>query len=275
MIDGEQHSLAVSKPRLRRRSRQRVKRSRTARFDLNDEEFSEVGSAAESAGLAKGAYAAQVVLAAARSGSSSGEFPLREALGEFVRAAGLVRRIGVNLNQAVAKLKATGQPDDLKHALQTRWEDSLRDRATIAPRSPVPLLDELLTAEVTHQNQVTPQGREKMISQNPPNRTGRPARPTLAIRGEPELTASDLARCQKSGSGAKGIRTPDPLVANNRHHVHQRPSPQVTVPGRVSGSTWIRVCCGTFLLYPVQDQGTVPRGTTHVTGWPVTWAMSS
>lgn len=35
--------------------------------------------------------------------------PLRQALGEFVRAAGLVRRIGVNLNQAVAKLNATGQ----------------------------------------------------------------------------------------------------------------------------------------------------------------------
>ena len=34
--------------------------------------------------------------------------------------------------------------DDLKHALQARWEDSLRDRAAIAPRSPVPLLDELL-----------------------------------------------------------------------------------------------------------------------------------
>jgi hypothetical protein len=34
---------------------------------------------------------------------------LREALGEFVRAAGLVRRIGVNLNQAIAKLNATGQ----------------------------------------------------------------------------------------------------------------------------------------------------------------------
>jgi hypothetical protein len=46
--------------------------------------------------------------------------------------------------------------DELKHALQTRWEESLRDRAAIAPRSPLPLLDELLTAEVTHRNQTTP-----------------------------------------------------------------------------------------------------------------------
>ena len=35
--------------------------------------------------------------------------PFRSALGELIRAAGLVRRIGVNLNQAVAKLNATGQ----------------------------------------------------------------------------------------------------------------------------------------------------------------------
>ena len=49
--------------------------------------------------------------------------------------------------------------------------------------------------------------------------------------------------------GAKGTRTPDPLRANNRQHVHPRPSPQVTVPQRVSASLQIRTCCGTFLLY--------------------------
>jgi hypothetical protein len=37
---------------------------------------------------------------------------LREALAELIRSAGLVRRIGVNLNQAVAKLNATGQRSD-------------------------------------------------------------------------------------------------------------------------------------------------------------------
>ena len=35
---------------------------------------------------------------------------LRRALIELMRAAGLVRRIGTNINQAVAKLNATGQP---------------------------------------------------------------------------------------------------------------------------------------------------------------------
>src|ERR1022692_2507499 len=36
--------------------------------------------------------------------------PVREALAEVIRSAGLVRRAGVNLNQAVAKLNATGEP---------------------------------------------------------------------------------------------------------------------------------------------------------------------
>jgi hypothetical protein len=35
--------------------------------------------------------------------------PLREALVELMAAAGLVRRAGTNLNQAVARLNATGQ----------------------------------------------------------------------------------------------------------------------------------------------------------------------
>jgi hypothetical protein len=71
--------------------------------------------------------------------------------------------------------------DDLKNALQARWEDSLHDRAAIAPRSPVPLLDALLgplraTAQLrasrtapakTPQHQPAPGDREKLISQIP------------------------------------------------------------------------------------------------------------
>ena len=117
--------------RPRRRSRQGVKRSRTVRFDLSDEEFAQVGAAAERAGVAKGAYAAEVVLAAARSGAAPSESPLREALGEFIRAAGLVRRIGVNLNQAVAKLNATGQGsgDLLPYAAESIRRGRLLDQA--------------------------------------------------------------------------------------------------------------------------------------------------
>jgi hypothetical protein len=77
--------------------------------------------------------------------------------------------------------------DDLKHALQARWEDSLRDRAAIAPRSPVPLLDGLLAplraAAQPPANQTAPGetprhqpsrgDREKMISQFLPANLGR------------------------------------------------------------------------------------------------------
>jgi hypothetical protein len=109
-MDSTHHaqSAAPVHPR-RRRPRQPVKRPRTIRFALTDEEFSRVASAADRAGLAKGAFAAQATLTIARSGTTPSESPLREALGEFIRAAGLVRRIGVNLNQAVARLNATGQ----------------------------------------------------------------------------------------------------------------------------------------------------------------------
>ena len=50
-----------------------------------------------------GAYAAEAALSVARGVTSPADSPFREALGEFVR------RIGINLNQAVTKLNATGQ----------------------------------------------------------------------------------------------------------------------------------------------------------------------
>ncbi len=130
-MDSRQHVPTAPSARPLRRSRQPVKRPRTVRFDLSEEEFAEVGAAAQQAGLAKGAYAAQVVLAAARSGTSPGESPLRDALGEFIRAAGLVRRIGVNLNQAVAKLNATGQHsgDLLPYAAESIRRARLLDQA--------------------------------------------------------------------------------------------------------------------------------------------------
>src|SRR6516225_2915938 len=61
------------------------------------------------AGRARGAYVAEAVLAAAHGGPVAADTPLRELPRELIRASGLVRRIGVNLNQAVAKLNATGQ----------------------------------------------------------------------------------------------------------------------------------------------------------------------
>ena len=76
---------------------------------MTDEEFGELDAAAARAGLARGAYAAQAALATARGLTSPDGAPLRQTLAELIRSAGMVRRAGVNLNQAVAKLNATGQ----------------------------------------------------------------------------------------------------------------------------------------------------------------------
>jgi hypothetical protein len=80
------------------------------RFGLSEGEFAELEAAAARAGLARGAYAAEAALAAARGTSTvAADDRLRDVLAELIRAAGLVRRIGINLNQAVARLNATGQ----------------------------------------------------------------------------------------------------------------------------------------------------------------------
>jgi integrase len=71
---------------------------------------------------------------------------------------------------------------ELMRALQARWEESLKERAAIYPRSPVPLLDGLLTPlriekraavqrlarRQTSRQRSAQQNREKMISQIPP-----------------------------------------------------------------------------------------------------------
>lgn len=92
-----------------RRPRQSTPRMHLVKFFLTDEELAELSDAASHAGLAKGAFAAEAALAAARGSVNPADSPLRDALVELMRAAGLVRRIGVNLNQAVARLNATGQ----------------------------------------------------------------------------------------------------------------------------------------------------------------------
>jgi hypothetical protein len=95
-----------------RRPRQPVRRPHKVEIRLTDEELELLKDAARRAGLARGAFAAEAALTAARGGprnEQAGDRRLADALSELVRATGLVRRIGVNLNQAVARLNATGQ----------------------------------------------------------------------------------------------------------------------------------------------------------------------
>lgn len=134
--------------RPRRRTRQQGRRGRTVRFALTEEEYAEVSAAARQAGLARGAYAAEATLAVARGAVTTPDAPLRDAFYALDRAALLVRRIGVNLNQAVARLNATGQwSDDLipyaeesvrrAARLEAAGED-LRTRFLRAIRAPGP-----------------------------------------------------------------------------------------------------------------------------------------
>lgn len=96
-----------------RRRRQAWARCRSVRFDLSEGEYAELLTAAEGAGLARGAFAAKATLAAVRGSSIPAGMPgageLREVLAELLRVSTLVQRIGVNLNQAVAQLNATGE----------------------------------------------------------------------------------------------------------------------------------------------------------------------
>ena len=111
--------VAVAGTAGRRRSRQAASRPKVVQFSLTEEEFDEVSEAAARSGLARGAFAAEVTLAAVRGARAKAGSPLREALVELMSAAGLVRRVGTNLNQAVARLNATGQRgDDLLPAAQ-------------------------------------------------------------------------------------------------------------------------------------------------------------
>ena len=87
----------------RRRTRQPVRRTRRVEVTLTGEEYTIIEAAARRAGLARRAYIAQAVLAAAANGGPLGDREsLRRALIELMRAAGLVRRTGTNINQAAA-----------------------------------------------------------------------------------------------------------------------------------------------------------------------------
>ena len=91
------------------------------------------------AGMARRAYAAQAALDAAANGTMiSGQDPLELMLIELMRAAGLVRRIAANLNQAVAKLNATGQPPETcpRYAAESIAAPTTRRRSRRGTQSP-------------------------------------------------------------------------------------------------------------------------------------------
>ena len=108
---GDASSLPAGPPR--RRRREAVPRARMMRFSLTEGEHAEVSGAAGRAGRARAAFAADAVLAVARGTVLTPDAVRAGALGGSDRldyAAEQLRKVGVNLNQAVKVLNATGQP---------------------------------------------------------------------------------------------------------------------------------------------------------------------
>ncbi|GAA4972499.1 plasmid mobilization protein [Kineococcus glutinatus] len=85
-------------------------RSRQVKLRCTEEEFTALATAARLAGLTVSGYAAEAALAAARGVEAPSTAPLRAALVEVMAARSQVRRFGLNVNQAVTVLHATGQP---------------------------------------------------------------------------------------------------------------------------------------------------------------------
>ena len=75
----------------------------------NEDEYAAVCQAAQRVGLTPTGYAALVTLAAATDKPPPRADPVRDALAELIVARLQVRRFGVNVNQAVVALHATGQ----------------------------------------------------------------------------------------------------------------------------------------------------------------------
>lgn len=74
-------------------------------------EYAEVRAAAERAGMAMSAWVGMTATSAARHEAVPLRQFQREVITELVRCGWQLGKAGVNLNQAVAKLNATGTPD--------------------------------------------------------------------------------------------------------------------------------------------------------------------
>ncbi len=93
-----------------RRPREQKPREYVVKVKLSAAEKASMSAAAERAGLAVAAYLGQAGLDAAEHRAVPVPVMQQEMLRELALARGMVRRIGTNLNQAVAQLNATGQP---------------------------------------------------------------------------------------------------------------------------------------------------------------------
>jgi len=93
----------------RHRSHGRPSRERRVNLRLSEDEYAALSDAAATAGLTPAGFATEAALAAARGEGMPEHRTLRALLLELMAARTQVRRYGVNVNQAVAQLQATGE----------------------------------------------------------------------------------------------------------------------------------------------------------------------
>jgi hypothetical protein len=79
------------------------------KFVVSDEEHAVLIAAAERSGRAKGAFAAEAALAAARNMTRQDSVRFGELIEAIEILGRRIDRVGANLNQAVARLNATGR----------------------------------------------------------------------------------------------------------------------------------------------------------------------
>lgn len=114
MTEDDAGSSPGKATRRNRRAHRTPRRGRALFVALSDEEHALLVAAAERERLATGAWAAHVLLAAARGSERAEHVELRETLMAVMHAAGQARRVGVNLNQAVAALHSGEPPPQLR-----------------------------------------------------------------------------------------------------------------------------------------------------------------
>jgi hypothetical protein len=93
----------------RRRRRDEVRRPHAVQLWLSGSEYALVADGAGERHMAVGAFAAEVLVAGLRDQPLPASMVSRDVLVALNRGSGEAYRIGVNFNQAVARLHSTGQ----------------------------------------------------------------------------------------------------------------------------------------------------------------------
>ena len=127
-------ALADGGARVRRRRRQVVARPRTVLCKLSEAEFEVLRAAAAQAGVTVTGYVSSRAVAVARGEVAPLPSSTGDAVRELVAARTMLRRYASLLNQAVAKLNATGVADQALAVAVARCEEATAGMSEAAMR---------------------------------------------------------------------------------------------------------------------------------------------